>query len=646
MKQALSKEQRAIAFHNDCEGAVVVEAAAGSGKTRILTERVRHLLTEKKDKFFSILCLTFTNKAAEEMKTRLKGTLGMNERTFIGTFHEFCLSKVLRSRYHEIGLSDLPHIFDETDQKKIIEEVLYSNDRLKSIYEFPEASTPQEKAKEQRDLLSKCLNFISEAKRKLTIIPEFETDWENWGEQKTYLYQEYNRRLISQNAMDYDDILLYAYQIINARPTTAALYGRTYQYVLVDEAQDMNYAQYQIVRAICGTSHSNVLMVGDPKQAIYGFNGSSPRFMQEYFVTDFQAKKLTISHNYRSSQRVLEIAQLIQPNGGIGINYFQGIGEVRTHENEAAEAEWVVQKIKDWLEKGEYKEDGKEVTEPIGLRNIAVLARSKYVFGALMDKLNQDPALAGRYYLRKGVERFEPESLLVKVFDLGLRLLVNPADLLHYRQLMHELGLPTPPQEVKPRTVLAGLQHYSSAVLAEKPRQLLSELWSKLEQNPKWLGGAITVLQNSLRDSSFLNSEAEFQKADFDLRELHKFWEAFARKEAAENQNLSNFRYFLALHGSKETREELLLASVHTVKGLEFDIVFLIGMSDGVFPDYRAKTDSAIQEEKNNAYVAVTRAKRGIYISWPQLRMMPWGQPKPQRVSRFIQGIPLVVEVC
>lgn len=645
MKQILSEEQKAIAFHNDCEGAIVVEAAAGSGKTRILTERVRYLLTEKKDKFFSVLCLTFTNKAADEMKDRLKGTSGLNDRTFIGTFHDFCLNKVMRNRFHEIGLTALPHIFDENDQKKIVEEVLYSNDNLKSIYEFPDAQTVGERAKKQRELMDGCLSFISEAKRKLTVEDGFWINNENWTELRVHLYKEYNRLLINQNAMDYDDILRYAYQILTARPVTAALYRRTYKYILIDEGQDMNYAQYQIIRAICGEEHRNVMMVGDPKQAIYGFNGSSAKYMQEDFVQDFKAEKREIKHNYRSSQRVLELAQYIQPNGGIGANYFKGISEIRPFENETAEAEWVIQKIKYWLSKGEYQEEGKEVAERIGLRNIAVLARNKYVFSTLMDKLDQDEALSGRYYLRKGVERFEPESVLVKTFDLGLRLLVNSADILHYRQLVHTLRLPASLPPSASKAILADLHQYDSPLLPKENLQLLTELWSKLERNPKWLGSAIGVLQGRLQDQHFLSEAAEYDKASFDLKELSKFWETFARKEAAENQNLSNFRYFLALNGTKENKEDLVLSSVHTVKGLEFDIVFLIGMCEGVFPDRRAKKDSALQEEQNNAYVAITRAKRCIYISWPQERVMPWGEPKRQETSRFIKGIPSSLEV-
>jgi DNA helicase-2/ATP-dependent DNA helicase PcrA len=635
---ALSREQQNIAFHNNCEGPILVEASAGSGKTRILTERVRHLLTERKDKFFSVLCLTFTNKAAEEMKERLNGIPKLEERAYIGNFHEFCLTKILRTRFGEIGLRELPHIFTEDDQRKLIEEVLYSNERLKSIYEFTKSSE-KERIKAQRELLSKCLNFISEAKRNLTVIPEYETQWSDWTEDRTYLFQEYNRRLINQNGMDYDDILLYAYRILNERPTTAGLYRRAYKYIMIDEAQDLNFAQYQIIKTLCGQEHRNVMMVGDPKQAIYGFNGSDPKYMQRYFVEDFGAVRMEIKHNYRSSRKVLELAQHIQPNGGIGTNYFAGISEVQSFEDDAAEAKWILGKIKEWMQKGKYEEPDKEVHETIRLKNIAVLARTKYVFKTLIEELEAEPDLKNQFYLRKGIERFEPDSSLVKVFDLGLRILVNPHDVLHFRELINELKL-------------TGIEGHGNRLktlltLAEHPTEMLSQslmvelvaLWQKLHGNPKWLGEAIRALEKHLLNHRTKITEEEALKATFDLAELRKFWTAFTRKETTENQNIANFRYFIALNGSKENREGLALATVHTTKGLEFEIVFLMGMCEGVFPDFRATRESKLKEELNNAYVAVTRAKRVIYVTYPKNRMMPWGETKPQQVSRFIKNI-------
>jgi DNA helicase-2/ATP-dependent DNA helicase PcrA len=630
-KVTLSPEQKAIVEYNDGEDAVFVEASAGSGKTRILTERVRYLLIEKKDKFFSVLCLTFTNKAAEEMTERLRGIPKLNERSFIGNFHKFCLN-IIKSRYTELGLAKPPHIFNENDTKKILEEVLLKNAILKELYAFPEIIDLAEKAKKQREKLFQCIDFISTQKRDLIEdIPEFESNYKNWGETNTLIYQDYNRRLREQNAIDYDDILLFAHRIL-LRPAIANIYRRTYQYILIDEAQDLNFAQYNIIKAICGETHKNVLMVGDPKQAIYGFNGASPKFMQEYFVNDFKATKKEINHNYRSSDSVLEIAEKILPNGGKGVNYFKGIAKIKPFVDEKTEAEWVISQINYWIEKGTYSEENKEIVEPITYKNIAVLARNKYVFSSLIGLLDKDEVLKNKYYLKKGLEKFEPESVLIRLFDLGLRILVNPSDILHFNQIIDLLNIKIS-QTNNRLTDLLTIESINSEHVSNQELALVCKYWNHLIQNPKSLGWVIENLKKDIHLFEHITDAQinEIEKMIFDLAELEKFWDSFARKESSNNQTISNFRYFLALNGSKENREELTLATVHTTKGLEFEIVFLMGMNEGVFPDYRAKTESAKKEERNNAYVAVTRAKRVLYLTFPLKKNTTWGERKQEK---------------
>lgn len=634
-KVALSKEQAEIVTHNDGEGAMLVEASAGSGKTRILTERVRYLLTEKKDKFFSVLCLTFTNKAADEMKDRLTSIHKVSERTFIGTFHEFCLN-IIKIRFTELGFSRQPHLFDENDTKKLLEEVLIKNPILKDLYSFPDCPDLNEKAKKQRELFFKCQDFISDAKRKLIYISDIESDYKNWGEKNTLLFQDYNRRLREQNAMDFDDILLFAYKIVSERPAIANIYRRTYKYILIDEAQDLNFAQYNVIKAICGENHKNVLMVGDPKQAIYGFNGASPVFMQEDFKRDFEAERKEIKHNYRSSQSVLEVAEKIQPNGGVGNNFFKGEKGIYHFENETLEAAWVIDKIKYWIEKGKYSEPDNEIEEPISYKNIAILARNKYVFSALIELLGQDEILKNKFYLKKGIERFEADSIFVRLFDLGLRILVNPKDIIHYNEIQELLKINITYSDQRINE-LFDLANNDCEVLTKEQINLLITYWKHLLDNPKSLGWVLDKLE---QDVSQFNQETEetkneFERIVFDIKELKQFWNSFVRNESADNLTISNFRYFLALNGSKENREELTLATVHTTKGLEYEIVFIMGMNEGVFPDYRAKTEAAKKEERNNAYVAVTRAKRVLYITYPLCKKMSWGDSK-QNISGFL----------
>lgn len=628
-KALLSKEQEDIVLFNEGEDAVLVQASAGSGKTRILTERVRYLLTEKKEKFFSVLCLTFTNKAAQEMKDRLTGIPKLSERSFIGNFHEFCLS-IVRSRYTNLGFSEPPHIFDESDCKKILEEVLLNNPLLKEIYSFPEINNEIDRNKKQRSKLFECVDFISTQKRKLIEeIPEFETNYNKWGEKTTLLFQDYNRRLREQCAMDYDDILLYAYRIL-LNPVVANIYGRTYQYILIDEAQDLSFAQYNVIKTICGDNHKNVLMVGDPKQSIFSFTGSSPDFMQKDFIKDFNAKMKIIEKNYRSANTILTLAEKIQPNGGVGKNYFDGICKINDFENEKTEAEFIISKIKEWLQIGFYKE--KEINEPISYKNIAVLGRNKFVFSNLMTLLNEDNHLRNHYYLKKGLEKFEPESDFFKRFDLGTRIIVNPNDRLHFNQLQEILKIEIPFEK----------DYYESLISLENSNErdeMLIKYWKHLKNNPKSLGWVLEQFNQNFDNKIEKENEKDVELDSFDLEELKKLWNIFVRKESPDNQTLTNFRYFLALNNTKENKDEITLATIHTTKGLEFDIVFLIGMNEGVFPDYRAKTEDALKEEKNNLYVAVTRAKRALYITYPNKRLMPWKTEKLQTISRFLKNI-------
>jgi DNA helicase-2/ATP-dependent DNA helicase PcrA len=636
-KPSLSKEQEVVVLHNNGEGSVLVVASAGSGKTRILTERVRYLLTEKKDKFFSVLCLTFTNKAATEMKDRLLGIPKLDDRAFIGNFHEFCLN-IIRSRYSDLGLSNPPHIFDENDTKEILLDVLTKNPILKEIYDIPNVNDDEEKRRKQREKLFQCTEFISTQKRNLIEdIPEFETNYKNWGEKTTLLFQDYNRRLREQNAIDYDDILLLAYRILS-RNSVASIYRRTYQYIVIDESQDLNYAQYNIIKTICGEEHKNILMVGDPKQAIYGFNGSSPKFMLEEFPADFSAIKMEIKKNYRSSKAVLSLAENIQPNGGVGNPFFDGIVDIYGFDNEIEEAGFIVAEIKKWLTKGKYQEVNKEVIETISLENIAVLARNKFVFSTLISLLDKDVQLMNKYYLKKGNEKFEPESELIKVFDLGIRVIVNPNDELHFRQISDILKVE---ESVKTNKIDFLLNLSKEKCQIEIDYQLLIVYWKHLLANPKSLGWVIEQLKQKINtQENDTNQHNDIERVMFDLFEYEKHWNNFVRKVSADKQTLSNFRYFLALNNTKESKNELTLATVHTTKGLEFEIVFLMGMNDGVFPDYRAKTGSALIEEKNNLYVAITRAKRCLYLTYPLRKNMPWGE-KQQAISRFLMNIKL-----
>ncbi len=633
MKQQLSEEQQKAvdAFLHE-KKAVLVEASAGSGKTRILTECVRSLITEEKDKFFSVLCLTFTNKAADEMKERLSDIPKIKERAFIGTFHEFCLERILKVRRHEIGLEQLPHIFDDNDRRKILEQVFLENSAFEEDYQHLEP-------KKQEQRINDFLQVISEAKRELVVEPE--TDKPDWHFKRKLLFKEFNERLQSQNAMDYDDILLYGYRILTSREANASLYRRQYKYILVDEAQDLNYAQYQIIRAICGETHKNVMFVGDEKQKIYGFSGASLDFMKVHFQNDFNPEIVKVENNFRSSDAILALANSIRENGGIGQNYFEGEKSILPFENEQLETQWIVEKIKYWLNKGVYQEEGKDLKEEIKLENIAVLARNRFVFNELINQLEKDDLLKDKFYLKKGLDKFAPESTLMKVFGLGLRVFVNPSDVLHFNQILSELNLSIKDVPNKIDYLKSLNKDYATLENHLKTTKtqldfLVDECWQLLSKEYKFFGKILEKLQSTIQDTTFFESEQEKEMIASEIQEILSYWRDFIRSMSYDNQTLQNFLFFLAMNGSNKTQKGLTLATIHTVKGLEYEIVFLMGMNEGVFPDYRAKTEFQKEEERNNAYVAITRAKRCIYVSYPKIRKMPWGTDKKQEISSFL----------
>jgi len=620
MKQTLSNEQKQIVYYNEGDGALLVEASAGSGKTRVLTERVRYLLTQKSGRF-SVLCLTFTNKAAEEMKERLSDIHKINERSFIGTIHAFGLD-ILYSKRHELGFEEMPHIFErEEDRKKVVQKVLLENPILKKSFNRPDL-------KQKQNLLNNWLVFISKVKRNLIVLDDDRFDYNGWNFQQQSLYKLYNQLLRAQNAIDYDDILLYAFRLLIERPAIAQLYRRIYNYILIDEAQDLNYAQYHMIKALCGNTQTNVMMVGDPNQAIYGFNGSDKKFMQVDFVKDLHAERKIISKNYRSSKHVMAFAQKIRSDIAIEDSFFSGEAKVYEFNDETKEAEWIIEKVKNILSQKVYREN--EIEEEISLEDIVILARNRFVFSKLAEKLQQDETFKDNFFYKKNTSGYESESDIMKIFDLGTRVIANPFDVLHFSQILNKLKLDLP-HTTNNAEELLNLDNQTDYPAIK----ILTQAWNILNRNQSHFVRAINYIKNEI---DYLDDN-EKALVIFDISEWEKLWKSYLRNSNPDSISLSNFRRFLALGHQQCHRKKqcLMLGTIHTVKGLEFHTVFLMGMTQGTFPDYRAIRGKSLIEERNNAYVAVTRAKRQIYITYPKKKLMPWGDIKIQDTSSFLK---------
>ena len=604
-KVELSEKQKSAVFSKS--ESIYVKASAGSGKTRVLTERVRYLLSQTDKK---ILALTFTNKAGEEIKERLSDIENLSDKTFIGTFHSFCQT-ILENRIHLLGYEEMPHIFEnENDRLELIEK------SIQQIPSFASSYVKQDK-KKQKDFRYRALNFISEVKRKLI------TDIENHTEDEDtiLLYREYQDILRSQNAIDYDDLLLLAYEIFKEFPKIASLYRRSFFAICVDEAQDLNNAQYQFLRVLTNNELKNVMMVGDPNQAIFHFNGSSPDYMDKEFVKDFNPQIIELTENYRSSKAVLKAANKLIPNAeSIERVAKEGVFKLYKVANENSEAKWVLNKINEII----LSKTNSEIEGEISYEKIAVLARNKYLFKSLEEEF-QKTNLPYYYKMTPGALKFE--SKIMQIFDLALKIKLNPADNLHLIRLLKLLSL--------------NLENNIE----------LSEIISHLEESEQ---KQIVELVKSLDvdGSNFIKNIADYKKQISepndnekkmifnDIDELVKHWHIYAKN--TDTKSLHQFKNAMALGKTHPMTEHngITLSTVHTMKGQEFDIVFIIGMDDETFPDYRAVRAGGVEltQEKNNLYVAFTRAKRWLYVTYPTQRTMPWGDTKRRNVSRFLKN--------
>ena len=370
MKKArLSAAQTRVVEH--AEGALLVVAGPGSGKTRVLTERVRRLLTGVPG-HFRVLALTFTNKAANEMKERLSDLGNENQRAFIGTMHSFCL-EMLSERGKPVGVEGLPHVFEQhKDRKEILVEAVRQDPLLSDEL----ASEPDAKAVARR--LDQWLASISWLKAHPSAMEDSE------DEIGKRALEAYDAGLRACGAYDFDDLLLLTYRLLSEYPKIADFYRRLYRFVCVDEAQDLNEAQYSVLTALCGDSFKNVMMVGDPKQSIYGFNTSSPEYMWR-FRDEFGAEKIELTENFRSSKAVVDLATALDPNYVVeGQLPIPGLVEVLAGADEAAEAKLVADRIQTLMAEGHV-----DVEDPIGWESCAVLGRTRFALMAVESEFRE-----------------------------------------------------------------------------------------------------------------------------------------------------------------------------------------------------------------------------------------------------------------
>lgn len=611
------------------QGPVLVLAGAGSGKTRALTCRVAHLL-ETGVPAWHILAITFTNKAAREMRERIdRLTGGMAGEAWVTTFHA-CCARILRRDIDKLGYERAFSIYDEDDQTAVLKELsrkLNIDDKFLPVREI--------KAR------------ISEAKNRL-LSPD------GWFQQSARdyrcqmisdYYREYEQRLRASNALDFDDLLVKTLELFSQHPPVLEAYRNRFSYILVDEYQDTNYAQYMLVRLLAGQTQ-NVCVVGDDDQSVYGWRGADIRNILE-FEKDFpRCKVIRLEQNYRSTANILDAANnIIAHNEGRKEKTLwteAGEGEpIRLFSagDEREEAAWVCDRIHQAQQAGEK------------LGGMAVLYRMNAQSRVLEEMLVR----AGIPYRVYGGTRFYDRREIRDIVAY-LRVLVNPADDVSLRRIINtprraigdatiaelaraaaQNGVPIFNAMLEPPETLASRARKSVGDFA----QLLTWLMALRESMP--LSDFVqTLIEKTRLEMQYLKEDSE--EARTRVENIHEFIGAVREyEEKADAPTLEAFLENVALvtdlDGMPENQQTLTLMTLHSAKGLEFDTVFIVGMEQGLFPSHLALVEGRIEEERRLAYVGVTRARKRLYLSYAMQRML-FNQMQRNAVSQFIEEIP------
>jgi len=608
--------------------ALQILAAAGSGKTRVLTERVRYLIENtKKD---GVIALTFTNKAAEEMLARLDGISGLEDRCWVATIHAVA-QRVLTQYANTIGLPSELHIYErDLDRKTVFLQSLRKNGV--DVDAFLDVSDADTKKSRER-IIQNYMEQFSVVKRELLTEEEvkqkYQSDKNFWQ-----IFQAYQEALLESGGIDFDDILVYAYRILVEQPWCAQIYQAKYKHICVDEAQDLNKAQYEFIKALCGDKLKSLLMVGDPHQMIYGFNGSSADYLCQQFVKDFSPVRIELKENYRSSQAVIGLANKLKPSSLKAVFACAGKQEILEFANEQDEATWICKRIEELLK----MKVSDEIEGDISLEKMVVIARNRFVFQVLESHLKKEQI---PFMLKMGERQAEPTSVFGKVLDLAIRVRLNPKDWVDGKKLCSVLKIALP-------SAWGGEKMLGDFAVAAKQSEIpFSEIQTELlcaiqaldvdQPNLRKLSADFKKSLKAISVNPPIGTEAELERSLYELEDFERCWVALNRKGLGKSLIAFSNAMALGQITGNTSQSGLTLSTVHTMKGLEKDIVFLMGMCEGVFPDYRASTNQEIEEERNNAFVAVTRSRRWIYITSPKCRKMPWGSMKTQVQSQFVR---------
>lgn len=624
----LNDKQREAAMYT--EGALLILAGAGSGKTSTMTRRIAYLVDEKGVSPYNILAVTFTNKAAREMEERVEEILGSNSRMWIMTFHAACL-RMLRMDGDRLGYTNSFAVYDPVDQKSIVKNLLKE-------YEIDEKKfTP-----------NSILSNISKAKEQEIGPREFE---ENAGdfrdETVAKVYRGYERILSRNNAMDFDDLILNAVRLLKENPDVLEKYQERFRYIMVDEYQDTNQLQYKLI-SLLAKKYGNICVVGDDDQCIYQWRGADIRNILNFEKEFPKAKVVKLEQNYRSTANILEAAHSVISNNKqrkrkkLWTDASQG-EKIQYHrlESDYREAGYIAQEIGYMVQQGE------------NYRDFAILYRTN------AQSRNFEDSLAQRripYRVIGGLRYYD--RMEIKDMIAYMRLVANPMDDIAFDRVVNSpkrgIGKATMDKikSVANYCEKSIFQYVESEAIADtlsgKASRGMNEFleiireYSEEKENLR----VSDIYEGLLIKSGYLKALEDQRTAEADGR-IENLMEFKSVIYEFENRNskleLDEFLEKLALLSDVDNHDSeanaVTLMTMHSAKGLEFPYVFMPGMEDGLFPSWRSRDSiSQMEEERRLCYVGMTRAKRRLWMTSAESRLL-YGKVNATRESEFMREI-------
>ena len=614
------------------EGPCLIIAGAGSGKTKVLTHKISYLMEEKKVAPWNILAITFTNKAANEMKQRVETLVGDSSKDiWIGTFHSICV-RILRRFIDRIGFDSSFLIFDTSDQRTLIKECLKEleiDDKM-----FTDRSVQFEISNAKNDML------------------EPSTYWKRANgdyrkERIASVYELYQKKLKDNNAIDFDDIINFTIKIISENPDVLEYYSEKFKYILVDEYQDTNKAQFTLI-SLLAARHGNITVVGDNDQGIYSFRGADISNILNFEKDFIGTKIIKLEQNYRCTGNILKVANEVIKNNTVKYdkklwteNEIGNIPKFFVGDNEYDEGTYIVEQI-NRLKREEYYK----------YSDFAVLYRMNTQSRAIEDILRRESI---PYKIIGGLKFYERKE--IKDIIAYLRLIYNTSDNISLKRIINE------PKRGIGKTSLENIQKIAEdnnksmyeiiknadqyglnrvfvnsrefieiieELRTQKENMQISELVTQTLQKTGYTKAL--ELENSIEAENRIDNLDEF------LTVAIEFEEEFAENSLGdflENMSLSS-----DIDNLQDDEDTVTLMTLHSAKGLEFPVVFLIGMEEGIFPGYKSIGEpKELEEERRLCYVGITRAKQFIYFTCARQRTI-FGSTTCNQVSRFIKEIP------